>query len=59
MERQKQARIRVRTDRQLKLEVEAIFGRLGLTASEAVDLFYQQVKLAGGLPFPVIIPRGK
>lgn len=56
MER-KQGTIRVRTDRRLKLEVEAIFRRLGLTPSEALTLFYQQVKHAGGIPFPVIIPN--
>lgn len=59
MEKQPLATIRVRTDRRLKLEVEAIFRRLGLTTSEALTLFYQQVKHARGIPFPVVIPREK
>ena len=42
--------IRARTEVSLKEEVEEIFERLGLTASTAINLFYQQVKLTKGLP---------
>lgn len=49
--------IRARTEISLKEEVEQIFERLGLTASTAINLFYQQVKLTKGLPFEVKIPK--
>jgi len=29
---------------------------LGLTATEAINLFYSQVKLHKGLPFKIVIP---
>jgi len=49
--------IRARTEVSLKAEVEEIFERLGLTASTAINLFYQQVKLTKGLPFEVKVPK--
>jgi DNA-damage-inducible protein J len=41
----------------LKEEVENIFKELGLSATEAISLFYHQVKLRKGLPFEVRIPN--
>jgi len=35
----------------LKREVDAIFKSLGLSAAEAIRLFYQKVKTSKGLPF--------
>ncbi len=49
--------IRARTEVSLKEEVEEIFERLGLTASTAINLFYQQVKLTKGLPFEIKVPK--
>lgn len=49
--------IRARTEVSLKEEVEEIFKRLGLTASTAINLFYQQVKLTKGLPFEIKVPK--
>jgi DNA-damage-inducible protein J len=34
-----------------------VLHRLGLTPTEAIRLFYQQVTLHRGLPFPVRIPN--
>ena len=42
---------------QLKASVEDIFDKLGLTSTEAITLFYQQVKLNNGLPFSCEIPN--
>ena len=53
----KSAMIRARVDPNLKAEVENVFGQLGLTATQAITLFYQQVKLNRGLPFDVRIPN--
>jgi len=55
----KSAMIRARTEPKLKKEVEVIFDALGLTYSEAINLFFQQVKLHDGLPFEVRIPNAQ
>ena len=49
--------IHARVDVDLKNEVEAVFHHLGLTTSEAIKLFFHQVRLRGGLPFQVEIPN--
>ncbi|MBU0693869.1 MAG: type II toxin-antitoxin system RelB/DinJ family antitoxin [Candidatus Omnitrophica bacterium] len=49
--------IRARTEPGLKNEVERIFHLLGLSCTEAINLFFHQVKLRKGLPFEVKIPN--
>lgn len=49
--------IRARTEPQLKKDVEKIFHYLGLSCTEAINLFYQQVKLHKGIPFDVKLPN--
>jgi DNA-damage-inducible protein J len=41
------------------MKFEDIFNRLGLTHSEALKLFYNQVVLNHGLPFEIKIPKEK
>lgn len=53
----KEAMIRARVESDLKAEVEDILRKLGLTTTEAITLFYQQVRLNQGLPFQVRIPN--
>jgi DNA-damage-inducible protein J len=53
----KQAMIRARIEPELKTQVEDIFEELGLSVTEAITLFYKQVKLNSGLPFEVRIPN--
>lgn len=53
----KSAVIKARIEPELKDEVEYIFHELGLSTTEAVTLFYRQVKLRKGLPFEVAIPN--
>lgn len=53
----KTAMIRARTEPQLKKKVERIFEALGLTASEAINLFYHRVEIEHGLPFELKIPN--
>ena len=53
----KSAMIRARVDPQLKAEVEAVLEELGLSATQAITLFYQQIRLMQGLPFEVRIPN--
>ncbi|NOT58247.1 MAG: type II toxin-antitoxin system RelB/DinJ family antitoxin [Deltaproteobacteria bacterium] len=53
----KSAMIRARIEPELKEEAESIFSALGLSITEALTLFYRQVKLEKGLPFAVRIPN--
>ena len=49
--------IRARVEPVLKHEAEAVLDKLGMTPTEAITLFYKQVTLCRGLPFPVRIPN--
>jgi len=51
------AMVRARIEPRLKSEVEAIFQKIGLNASEAITVFYSHVKLSRGMPFDVRIPN--
>lgn len=55
----KDAMIRARIESDLKSEVEQIFNKLGLTTTEAITLFYNQVRMFHGLPFQVRIPNAE
>ena len=49
--------IRARVEPELKHQVEEVLGVLGLSATEAITLFYKQVVMHQGLPFEVKIPN--
>jgi DNA-damage-inducible protein J len=49
--------IRARVEPALKQDAEAVLDKLGMTPTEAITLFYKQVTLYRGLPFPVRIPN--
>ena len=51
------AMINARTEKELKEEVEIILKQLGLSTTEAINIFFRQVKLRKGLPFLVEIPN--
>jgi len=51
--------IRARVEPDLKHEAEEVFAALGLSATEAITLFYKQVSLHHGLPFEVKIPNAE
>lgn len=53
----KTAMIRARMEDKLKSDVGKVFDKLGLTTTEAITLFYRQIKLHNGLPFSVKIPN--
>ncbi|MCD4722386.1 MAG: type II toxin-antitoxin system RelB/DinJ family antitoxin [Desulfobacula sp.] len=46
-------------DADLKNNAESILSSLGLTASQAINVFYKQITFRNGLPFPVEIPQKK
>ncbi|MEA3398835.1 MAG: type II toxin-antitoxin system RelB/DinJ family antitoxin [Patescibacteria group bacterium] len=53
----KSAMIRARIEEKLKEDVSKVFEKLGLSTTEAITLFYKQIKLHNGLPFDVKIPN--
>ena len=53
----KTATVRARIEPKLKHDVESVLTQLGLTFSEAIELFLVQVKLNNGIPFDIRIPN--
>ncbi len=53
----KNAIINARIESELKIDVESILKKLGLTATQAINIFYQQIKLNDGIPFEIKIPN--
>jgi DNA-damage-inducible protein J len=51
--------ITARIDPELKQETEKVFNELGLTMTQAITLFFKQVKMRQGLPFAVAIPNAE
>ncbi|NBD16233.1 MAG: type II toxin-antitoxin system RelB/DinJ family antitoxin [Cyanobacteria bacterium] len=50
-------KVQARMSPNLKARAEEIFSELGITSTEAIRMFYQQVILRRGLPFAVEIPN--
>jgi DNA-damage-inducible protein J len=49
--------VRARIEPRLKKEAEHVLEDLGLSATQAITLFYRQVTLRKALPFDVVIPN--
>ena len=54
---EKSATLNLRINPTLKADVDTILSRLGIPMSTAVDMFFNQIVLVGGIPFPVTIPK--
>ncbi|NBC64881.1 MAG: type II toxin-antitoxin system RelB/DinJ family antitoxin [Bacteroidetes bacterium] len=53
----KSTTVRARLEPKLKKETELIFEELGINTTEAIRIFFKQVKLQRGLPFEMKIPN--
>jgi len=53
----KTAVVHARVEPQTKKKAEGVLRKLGISPTEAIRLFYRQICLRGGLPFPVLIPN--
>jgi len=53
----KTEQLNVRIEPQIKKAAEAVFNELGLTPSQAINMFYRQAALQQALPFTVSIPN--
>ena len=49
--------IQFRTDEVTKAQSSEIFGTLGITMSDAINMFLRQSILQGGIPFELKIPK--
>lgn len=52
----KSVTIRARMDPGLKEEAEAILEALGISTTQALTIFYQQIRLNKGIPFDIRLP---
>lgn len=53
----KTATINMRVSPQVKSDAESIFASLGMTLTEAINIFLHKSVMEGGLPFDVRQPR--
>jgi len=51
------ATVHAHIEPELKQEVDELLQRLGLSTTEAIHLYYNEIKLRQGLPFQVNIPN--
>ena len=49
--------VHARIEPETKRKAEAVLRKLGVTPTEAIRIFYRQISLRRGLPFPVAIPN--
>lgn len=49
--------ISVRIQPDVKAQTDKILQSLGISATEAISMFYNQINMRRGLPFPVEIPN--
>lgn len=49
--------VHARIEPESKKKAESVLKKLGMSPTEAIRLFYAQICLRGGLPFPVLIPN--
>jgi len=55
----KTATVRARVEPALKHDVEMVLDLLGLSVSEAIEMFLRQIKLRKGMPFEIRIPNAR
>ena len=53
----KDATVRARMEPEIKAEAERILSKLGISATQAINMLYQQIILKKGIPFEVKIPN--
>jgi DNA-damage-inducible protein J len=55
----KSANLYARIEPEVKEEAEGILSSLGISASNAINMFYKQIILNRGIPFEVKLPSSK
>lgn len=49
--------VHARIEPKTKVKAEKVLSKLGITPTEAIRIFYNQISLRGGLPFAVEVPN--
>lgn len=49
--------VRARMAPGLKSEVETLLEQLGVTTTDAINMFFSQIRLRKGIPFPIEMPN--
>jgi len=49
--------INARVKPELKSDVEQILSKLGITTTQAITMFFEQIKLTRGIPFTLQLPN--
>ena len=52
----KTANVNARIQQDVKQQAEAILTRIGLPRSVAIDIYYRQIIMHDGIPFPLVVP---
>ncbi|AMO58750.1 type II toxin-antitoxin system RelB/DinJ family antitoxin [Endozoicomonas montiporae] len=55
----KETTVRARIDETLKEDAEAVLKELGISTSQAINIYFSQIVLRQGLPFDVTLPDRK
>lgn len=55
----KSANLYARIEPELKEQAESILSTLGISSSNAINMFYRQIVLKGGIPFELKVPSEK
>ena len=53
----KTSSIHIRVDPKIKKEVEKILKNLGMTSTEAINIYLKQIILNSGIPFEIKMPQ--
>ncbi|MBE5919025.1 MAG: type II toxin-antitoxin system RelB/DinJ family antitoxin [Pseudobutyrivibrio ruminis] len=53
----KDTNFNMRMNKQKKASLEDLYGSLGMTLAEAVNIFFEKSLMEGGIPFDVRMPR--
>ena len=53
----KDTNFNMRMNKQKKVRLEDLYGSLGMTLAEAVNIFFEKSLMEGGIPFDVRMPR--
>ena len=53
----KSSRVSARMSSELKQDAEAILNKIGLSPSEAINIFFAKILSEGGIPFDLKLPK--
>ena len=53
----KDTNFNMRMNKQKKVSLEDLYGSLGMTLTEAVNIFFEKSLMVGGIPFDVRMPQ--